>query len=386
MRLLNRAKSAISSSIGIALTAAAILLAGCSESEEKQSAPPGGSSFGRAVPVVTFPVEREALRDELKAVGTARALKSVTLFPESAGVVTAVNFEPDQRVEEGTLLLQLDSRDQELALELAKVQRDDAALAVRRYESMNLSEANIPESTLDTARATLASAEIAVRQAEVALERRRIVAPFTGRVGITDIDVGDRIDTATTVTTLDDRSLLLVDFPVPESFVGQVAPGTGVEVNIWERAGSQLTGEIIAVDSRIDPASRAFIARAGVDNAQDQLRPGMAFEIAVPVSRGEYLAVPDVSVQWGADGPYVWVSENAVAKRVGIKLVRRLTNKLMIEAELTEGAQVVAEGVQGVRDGLALRILDASALDSDARLELATPVNNGGDAGGAAGG
>lgn len=386
MRLSSRAKSAVSSSIGIAIATCAILLTGCSESEEKQSAPPGAGRFGRAVPVVTIPVERESLRDELKAVGTARALKSVTLFPESAGVVTAVNFAPDELVEAGTVLLELDSRDQELALELAKVQRNDAALIVRRYESMNLSEANIPESTLDTARAALASAEIAVRQAEVALERRRIIAPFTGRVGITDIDVGDRIDTSTTVTTLDDRSLLLVDFPVPEGFVGQVAPGTGVEVNIWERADSRMDGEIVAVDSRIDPASRAFTARAGVDNERDLLRPGMAFEISVPVSRGDYLAVPDVSVQWGADGPYIWVSEDAVAKRVSIKLIRRLTNKLLIEAELAEGTEVVAEGVQGVREGLALRVLDAKALDSDVRMELATPLKNGGDAGGAAGG
>ncbi len=353
------------------LLATLLVLSGCSKSTPEATA--RGTSFSRAVPVVTTAIESETLRDELKAVGTARALKSVTLFPESAGVVTAVNFTADQAVEAGDILLTLDDRDEQLALKLARVQRDDAEAALQRFESANQRFANVPESELDTARTALASAEIAIEQAEIALERRAIRAPFEGRVGITDIDVGDRIDTATTVTTLDDRSTLLVDFPVPENFVTQVAPGTGVAVQLWESASSATQGEIVAVDSRIDPASRAFTARAAVRNEVDALRPGMAFEIAVPVSRGDYLAVPDVSVQWGADGPYIWISDEQVARRVGIKLIRRLSDKLLIEGDLFEGTEVIAEGVQAVREGLALRVLDASALDRDVRLELAGP-------------
>lgn len=380
------AKSANLRPLTIAAAIVFAMLTGCSDTNDSTTGDSKRGSFGRAVPVVTVAVQRESLRDELKAVGTARAKKSVTLFAEAAGVVTSVNFTPDQVVTEGSVLLEIDARDQELALELARVQRDDAALAVKRFQSMNLREANIPESTVDTAKATLASAEIAVKQAQVALERRRIIAPFTGRVGITDIDVGDRIDTNTQITTLDDRNVLLVDFPVPENFIGQVATGTAVDVTPWERADLQITGEVVAVDSRIDPSSRAFTARAAVDNSSDTLRPGMAFEIAVPVSRGEYLAVPDVSVQWGADGPFVWAADNAVARRVPVTLVRRLADKLLINAEVEVGTEIIAEGVQGVRAGLALRILDAEALDGDARMELATPAKTGGDAGGAAGG
>jgi RND family efflux transporter MFP subunit len=202
-------------------------------------------------------------------------------------------------------------------------------------------------------------------------------------VGITDIDVGDRIDTATMVTTLDDRNTLLVDFPVPESFVGQVAPGVGVKVKLWENPTAATVGEIVAVDSRIDPASRAFTARAGVDNSSDALRPGMAFEIGVPVSRGDFLAVPDVSVQWGADGAYVWVADDAVARRVEVKLVRRLTDQLLVEGELEEGTEVIAEGVQAVREGLALRVLDP--IKPSERFELASP-DRPSSSGGAAGG
>ena len=111
------------------------------------------------------------------------------------------------------------------------------------------------------------SARIALEQARVDLDRRRITAPFSGRVGITEIDVGDRIDTNTLVTTIDDRSVLLVNFSVPEVYVDKVTRGTPVDVSLWDAADAPVSGEIVAVDSRIDINSRSFIARAAIDNA-----------------------------------------------------------------------------------------------------------------------
>ena len=335
------------------------MLLGCSDSTGSAGARYGGQAA--AVPVMTVPAQLTDLRETLTSVGTARALKSVSVYAETSGRVTAVAIGADAAVAKGDVLLQLDDRDETLAVELATVKLADAERLVTRYTAVNERDANIPESQLDDARAAVDSARIALEQARVDLDRRRITAPFAGRVGITEIDVGDRIDTNTLVTTIDDRSLLLVNFSVPEVYVDRVTRGTPVEVRLWDAADAPVSGEIVAVDSRIDINSRAFIARAAIDNAADRFRPGMAFEISLNASRGAFLSVPDVAVQWGADGAYVWVMADGIASRREIRLVKRLAGAILIEGDVAESDAVVMEGMQSVRAGVALRQLGADA-------------------------
>jgi membrane fusion protein (multidrug efflux system) len=331
---------------------------------------------GKPTSVVTERSRIEPLRDELKAVGTARAQQSVTLYSESAGVVTQVRFNPDATVNQGEVLLQLDAREEQLAVDLARVQRDESARLVQRYTSMNLRDANISESLLDTAKAELAAANIALSRAEVMLQRRQVRAPFAGHIGITDIDVGDRIDSQTAIASLDDRARLLIDFEVPESFIGHVQPGLTIGLRPWENEAIDLQGEVIAVDSRVDAASRTLTARVALNNDKDLFRPGMAFEILIEIERGAYVAVPDVSVQWGADGAYVWVvKDDRTAHRVDVALVRRLSGRLLISGGVQEGDIIVSEGMQAVREGLQLNVLDAQALDRDTRQQLASPTD-----------
>jgi len=341
--------------IALATALLGATLLGCNDSVSNAGARSGGQAA--AVPVMTAPATLTDLRETLTSVGTARALKSVSVYAETSGRVTAVAIDADTAVAEGDLLLQLDDRDETLAVELATVKLADAERLVTRYTAVNARDANIPESQLDDARAAVDSARIALEQTRVDLDRRRITAPFAGHVGITEIDVGDRIDTSTLVTTIDDRTLLLVNFSVPELYVDRVTRGTPVDVRLWDAADAPVSGEIVAVDSRIDITSRAFIARAAIDNNADRFRPGMAFEISLNASRGAFLSVPDVAVQWGADGAYVWVAEEGHAAKREVRLVKRLAGAILIEGELAEGEPVVMEGVQSVRAGVALKPL-----------------------------
>ena len=339
-------------------------MAGCGDDRnaDQNSNRFGGQSGG--APVVTAPVLLTDLNERLTSVGTARALKSVVIYAENSGRVIAVNIKADSLVAEAQTLLQLDDRDERLAVELATVQLADAERLVRRYMTVNTQDMNIPESQLDDARAAVDSTRIALAQSQVALDRRQIRAPFQGNVGITEVDVGDRIDTSTMVTTIDDRSVLLVSFSVPEVYVERVTQGTPVSVRLWDAADIAVQGEVTAVDSRIDINSRSFIARAAIDNTEDQFRPGMAFEISVDASRGQYLSVPDVAVQWGADGAYVWIVDEGRAVRREIRLVKRFAGSILVEGELTEGERVVIEGVQAVRAGAALQVISTTALDA----------------------
>ncbi|MGI9315292.1 MAG: efflux RND transporter periplasmic adaptor subunit [Luminiphilus sp.] len=337
-------------------------LLGCSD-----TADPGASKFGgqgSAVAVMTEPAQLSDLSETLTSVGTARALKSVSIYAETSGRVTAVAIDADSSVLGGDVLLQLDDRDETLAAELASVKLADAERLVKRYTTVNARDANIPESQLDDARAAVDSARIALEQARVDLDRRRLTAPFAGRVGITEIDVGDRIDTNTLITTIDDRKVLLINFSVPEVYVDRVTRGTPVNVRLWDAADEPVSGEIVALDSRIDINSRAFIARAAIDNEADRFRPGMAFEISLNASRGVFLSVADVAVQWGADGAYVWVAEEGRASRREVRLVKRLAGAILIEGDLSEGDAVVIEGVQSVRAGVLLKQLNADEFDA----------------------
>ena len=151
----------------------------------------GRRGGGRAATVLVEAVELRAERTRITAVGTARAYRSVTLHPAAAGEVATVRFAPDQKVGKGSVLLELDSRREKLAVDLARVRVRNARQLLSRYERSADSGA-YAESTVTDARSALEEAEIALRQAEVALSDRRVIAPFDGFVGMTEVDVGDR--------------------------------------------------------------------------------------------------------------------------------------------------------------------------------------------------
>lgn len=331
-----------------------------------------------AVPVVVEPVRRERSQTRVEAVGTARARRSVSLYPEASGEVVAINFRAGERVQAGVVLLALDARDQRLALELAELRLAEAKRMLERYRSANdRLDLAVPEATVDTARTEVERARIEREQAALALDRRFVRAPFDGVVGITDVDAGDRIDPATAITTLDDRSALLVSFPVPEALVGRLAVGDALRVETWDDSARGAGGTVVAIDSRVDPASRAFTARAEVPNGADRLRPGMSFRVRVEVPGAVYPTVPEVALEWGSTGAQVWVVEDGRARRVDAAIVQRREGRILIDAELPAGSAVVSEGVQSLRDGVAVRPLDAAALARDARRSLNSGANEG---------
>ena len=336
------------------------LLIGCSDAPDDVAPNARGAWGARELPVVTAPVERAPLIDSIKSVGTARARQSVTLYPESSGVVTFAKLAPDTSVNKGEILLKLDDRDQALALRQAEVELAEARRILARYISLNATEANIPQSTIDTAQSNVDLAEIRLSQAKVELSRRQVTAPFSGRIGITDVEIGDRVDTATIITTLDDRSILLVDFTVPESFIGRIVKDLEVKARQWESPDDDTAGKIVAVDSRVDSSTRAFRARAAIDNSSDKLRPGMAFEIDASIEKGEYLSVPELSVQWGADGPYVWSASGDRAMRFPVEMVRRVEGRMLIRSDIAEGERVILEGIQSVRPGMKIKDIKAA--------------------------
>lgn len=319
------------------------------------SAPRTGGKPGTAA-VVASQVRFVPERVRVKAVGTARALRSASLHPAAAGLVQTINFSADARVEQGDVLLELDRATEELAVDLARVRLEDAERVFGRLQRLSTTGATAQVS-LDDARTALEAARIELKRAEVALEDRFVLAPFSGRIGLTETDVGDRIAPDTEIATLDDRATLLIRFEVPEVLLGRVGVGSSVDVAPWSDAGATAAGTVVDVGSRVAESSRTFVVRAQIDNADDRLRPGMSFRVTVDIDGHIHPEVPEIAIQWGGDGSYLWALTEGRARRVPAVIVQRQGGRVLVDAALGENDQVVIEGLHRMREGLQAEIL-----------------------------
>jgi RND family efflux transporter MFP subunit len=287
--------------------------------------------------------------------------------------VAGIEVGSGDRVREGAALVQLDSEAEEIALDRARLTLDDARATLTRTEDLVRSGATT-EVQLRSAQLAVSQGELALRDAELALEHRVIRAPFDGWVGIIAVDVGDQVETATEITTLDDRSHILVDFRVPERFVSQIRVGAPVAAQPLGRPELELDGEVVTLDSRIDPDTRTLRVRASLDNAEDRLRAGMAFSVAMRFPGEAFPAVDPLAIQWSAEGAYVWIDAGGKAAEVPVRIVQRNNDAVLVDADLAPGTMVVTQGVQMLREGAPFRFEGAAPAPEAALLPAAVPA------------
>ena len=352
---------------------AAAAFSACSKAPQvSQASRPGAAP---AVPVVAEPVRFEHASTRIEAVGTSRAVLSSEVHPAAAGEVVAVNFEPGQFVRAGDVLVELDSRQQVLDEELAQLRLVDAERLYDRYARSADTGAVLP-TTLDAARTAVETARVELEQARIQLADRQVKAVFDGYVGATDVDIGDRIGPETTITTLDDRSFLLVIFEIPEAYIGELAEDDAITLQTWSATSPEVAGEIVDIGSRIDPRNRTFEARARVDNSEDRLRPGMSFRVSVDVQGARHAVVSETAVLWGADGAYVWKIVDGVAVRKPVKVIQRREGRVLVDGDFADNDIVVVEGTQRMRDGVLTDYESARLVDGGSSTP---PTAGGGD-------
>ncbi len=305
--------------------------------------------------VVVEPLSFEYQSSLIEAVGTAQAKRSVSLYASVSDEVTAVNFEPGQAVQAGDVLLELDSRLQVVNLSRAKIELADAKRHFQRVQK-SLKQGAATQRELDDAETVFKLAEVNLQEAQKNKQDRLVRAPFAGVVGLTEVEVGDRINPQTEITTLDDRSALFVNFVAPELAVNYLMEKPEVQLQPWSNRMIALNAKVAQVDSRINTTDRTIRARALVDNQHDQYRPGMSFRVSLELKGELYVAIPEAALSWGANGAFVWLAENKQAKRVEVQVQQRLRGRILVTGDLRDGEILVTEGIQGLRDGQALKI------------------------------
>lgn len=317
--------------------------------DKADAAKQGGAQDARQTPVVTAPVSLATINDRLQAIGTGRAKATVTVNPYTAGRLTRFLVQSGAHVEKGQAIAELDSETEAIAVDRAKVGVEDAEAKFDRVTKLQASKAATLVAVSD-AQVALDKAKLELREAELALTRRSIVAPIGGTVGILPIEAGNYVTSQSAVATIDDRSSILVDFWVPERFAAAVKVGAPLTASPIASPKNLFQGTVSAVDNRVDEKSRTLWVQGLIENPADSLRAGMAFDVTLKFPGDSYPAVSPLAIQWGTDGAYIWTVENGRTKRVAVRIIQRNTEAVLIDAPVESGDVVVTEGVQSVSE------------------------------------
>ncbi len=326
----------------------------------------GGDGNGpgqQAAAVVTARIGTATINDRLVAIGTGRALNSVSVMPFSSGRLNEILARSGMRVAAGDVIARIDSDAEEIALDRARIAIEDANARLERAKALRASN-TVTAVQLTEAELALSNARLALRDAELTLERRSILAPISGIVGIIPVSVGNHVTQQTEIATIDDRSRIVVDFWVPERFAGMISVGQPVSAASVARPDDTFGGVVSAIDSRIDSRSRTLHVQASIDNVDDTLRAGMSFQVEMQFPGDTYPSVDPLSVQWGTDGAFVWVVENGVARRVAVRIIQRNTDSILVAGELDSAGMVVTEGIHAVREGAPVRLVKSGTGDA----------------------
>lgn len=369
IRHANRQNLAIAALIVAAsITGAWYLLAG--RSSLPVASPPAADGRGSAATAVhtTYPV-RKAFAWEVEALGTVHANESVDITAKVADRVAAIHFEEGQQVRKGQLLVELESSEPRADLAAAEAAASDSRSQYRRSQELYATRA-LSEAQLDQLRATLQANDARVAAARSRLEDRRIVAPFAGRVGLRNVSLGGLVSPGQIITTLDDLSIVKLDFSVPELFMAALQPGLAIEARSTAYPGEVFTGRVASVATRLDPISRSIAIRALVDNRDDKLRPGMFMNLKLVREEGEALLIPEGAIVPEDSRHFVFVVDDGQVSKRQVEIGRRRPGEVEILQGLTQQDQIVTDGTLNVRDGARIRVApEAGGTGTEALLD-----------------
>jgi len=314
-------------------------------------------SSGGGTAVIASIVKPERLLTQINALGTARANEAVEVTSKTSNVVTAVRFQDGQKVQQGQVLVELDSAQARADLAAAEAASAESTSQLKRSQEL------MDTKVISPAQYEQLEAMKKGNEARVASARSRVAdtiirAPFAGRVGLRRVSVGSLVNPGTTITTLDDVSVIKVDFAVPENFLAGLREGLKVTASAAAFPGRQFSGMVTGVDSRIDPVTRSVTVRANVPNTDLALKPGMFLDVSLARDERQALMVPEAALVPEQSKQFLFVIEEGRAIRREVRIGRRQPGKVEVVDGLRSGDQVIVEGTQKVREGAPVRVVD----------------------------
>jgi membrane fusion protein, multidrug efflux system len=329
-------------------------------------------------------VKIEQWPPELTAIGTLRAYQGVIIAPQAAGMVTGKHFESGDDVQAGALLINIDDSVEQADLANGLAQLKNAEATLTRQKALVV-QGNTPQSTVDTALATRDSAAATVDRTRAVIAQKAIKAPFAGRLGLRNVDLGQYAAVGTALVTLQQLDPIYADFPVPEEALSSLADGQTVKMTVDAIPGRSFEGKIEAIDARVSADSRNVTARAVFANPDRKLLPGMFANLTVTTGEpAAVLTLPRTAIVYSLYGDDVFVVTAAPHAREqggigqtggpgGLIVERRLVRvgpargeRIAIEEGLREGERVVTAGQIKLQASSPVTLDETPALPSPA--------------------
>ncbi len=285
---------------------------------------------------------------KLEAIGSLRAVLGADLSLEVAGVVDTITFNSGDDIEQGKLLLKLRAGDDVAKLESLRAVAQLNEIIYERDQKQFKMQA-VSQATLDTDAANLKNAKAQVAQQQAILDKKFLRAPFDGHLGIRAVDLGQYLSAGTTIVTLQALDPIFVDFFVPQQSVDQVRLSQTVTVKVDAFRGQTFTGEISALNPKVDSGSRNVEIRATLQNPEHKLLPGMYATVDIAAGAPQsYLTLPQTAITYNPYGDTVYVVDSKAGDAPG-KPPHLIARQTFVTTGPTRGDQVAV--LKGIDEG-----------------------------------
>ncbi|MGA2694821.1 MAG: efflux RND transporter periplasmic adaptor subunit [Terriglobales bacterium] len=325
-----------------------------------------GASFQPPPTAVTTTIaKQETWPPTLSVIGTVAAIHGVTVSADLPGTVDKIHFESGQWVHEGDILVELDTRQERAQLAEMEAQSELAKITYGRTEQL-VQQGVLAKTEFDNANSQQKVTEGQVAEIKATIARKTIRAPFSGVLGIRQVNLGQYLAAGGAIVSLQSLNPIYVNFGVPQGTTGKLQSGRTVNITTDDLPGVRFDGKINALDSVIDESTRNIQIQATIPNAQNRLRPGMFVKVSLPLGASQrVIALPASAINYAPYGDSVYIvtdmkdpkgnTYRGVRQQV-IKLQGARGDQVGVISGVNPGDEIVTSGVFRLRNGAAVVI------------------------------
>jgi membrane fusion protein (multidrug efflux system) len=315
--------------------------------------------------VTTIVAKKEEWSETLNAIGTLASVQGVLVSADLPGIVERIDFQSGDSVQEGDILVQLDTTQERAQLPAAESDHDLARLNFERLKSL-VEEGAISRSDYDRAAAEDKQTEAKIGEIRATISRKTIHAPFSGILGIRQVNLGQYLSPGVAVVSLQSLDPIYVNFSVPQQNAEQVPVGRSVRVSTSDSNPVEFEGQVTAVNSVVDEATRNFLVQATLANPAKTLRPGMFVQTEVVLGQSRpIIPLPASAISYAPYGDSVFVVGNMKGpngetyrgvRQQFVTLGTSHGDQISVLTGVKPGDEVVSSGVFKLRNGAAVLI------------------------------
>jgi len=349
------------------LVAAALLVGalGYFKLRQVQAAVKGGAFQPPPSAVTTIVAKQETWPSTLNVVGTTAPVHGVTVSADLPGTVDTITFDSGSFVHEGDVLVKLDTRQERAQLAALEAQRDLAKINYDRTQQL-VNEGVISRQEYDKSTAEQKQTEANVGEIKATIQRKTIRAPFSGILGIRQVNLGQYMSAGTAIVSLQALNPIYANFNVPQQVMSQMRPGQSVRISTDGASGHAYTGRVNALESTVDESTRNVQVQATLANADNKLRPGMFVQVEVGVGAERTLfPLPASAINYAPFGDSVYVVTDLKGpdgktyrgvRQQFVKIAGARGDQIGIVSGLHQGDEVVTSGAFKLRNGAAVAV------------------------------